>query len=160
LQNILKSANFDLYDFIMKDLVFQNCTLSEVSEIARKILDEYQDERVFAFYGDLGAGKTTLIKALCNVLGVTEEVTSPSFAIINEYESGGVDLIYHFDFYRIKKLEEVLDIGYEEYLYSGYYCFLEWAEKIEELLPGRFVSITITKNENDKGRVISTSFIS
>ena len=144
----------------MKDLVFQNCTLSEIPEISRKILDEYPDERVFAFYGDLGAGKTTLIKALCIVLGVTEEVTSPSFAIINEYESGGVDLIYHFDFYRIKKLEEVLDIGYEEYLFSGYYCFLEWADKIEELLPDRYVSISITKNENDKGRTITTSFIS
>jgi len=144
----------------MKDLVFQNCTLSEIPEISRKILDEYPDERVFAFYGDLGAGKTTLIKALCIVLGVTEEVTSPSFAIINEYESGGVDLIYHFDFYRIKKLEEVLDIGYEEYLFSGYYCFLEWADKIEELLPDRYISISITKNENDKGRTITTSFIS
>ena len=100
----------------MKDLVFQNCTLAEMPDIARKILDEYPDERIFAFYGDLGAGKTTLIKALCSILGTTDEVTSPSFAIINEYEAGGIDLIYHFDFYRIKKLEEVLDIGYEEYL--------------------------------------------
>jgi tRNA threonylcarbamoyladenosine biosynthesis protein TsaE len=144
----------------MKDLVFQHGTLAEIPDIARQIIDEYPDERVFAFFGDLGAGKTTLIKALCQVLGVTEEVTSPSFAIINEYESGGIDLIYHFDFYRIKKLEEVLDIGYEEYLYSGYYCFLEWADKIEELLPARYIYITITKNENDKGRNITTSFIS
>jgi tRNA threonylcarbamoyladenosine biosynthesis protein TsaE len=143
----------------MKDLVFPDCSLSEIPDIARKIINEYPDERIFAFYGDLGAGKTTLIKALCNTLGVTEEVTSPSFAIINEYEAGGIDLIYHFDFYRIKKLEEVLDIGYEEYLYSGYYCFLEWADKIEELLPDRYVYITITKIENDKGRKIATSFI-
>jgi tRNA threonylcarbamoyladenosine biosynthesis protein TsaE len=138
----------------MKDLVFQNCTLSDMHRIARKILETYPEERIFAFYGDLGAGKTTLIKALCDVLGVNDEVTSPSFAIINEYEAGGIDLIYHFDFYRIKKLEEVLDIGYEEYLYSGYYCFLEWADKIEELLPETFVYIAITKNDDDEGRKI------
>ena len=144
----------------MKDLVFNNCTLAEIPDIARKIIAAYPDERVFAFYGDLGAGKTTLIKALCSVLGTTDEVTSPSFAIVNEYEAGGIDLIYHFDFYRIKKLEEVLDIGYEEYLFSGYYCFLEWADKIEELLPETCVYITITKNENDKGRKISSSLIS
>jgi tRNA threonylcarbamoyladenosine biosynthesis protein TsaE len=143
----------------MKDLVFQNVSLPEIPVIARKILDEYPDERIFALYGELGAGKTTMIKALCNALGVTEEVTSPSFAIINEYEAGGIDLIYHFDFYRIKKLEEVMDIGYEECLYSGYYCFLEWAEKIEELLPDTYVFINITKNERDKGRKITTSLI-
>lgn len=143
----------------MKDLVFPNCALPEMSDIARRILNEYPEDRIFAFYGDLGAGKTTLIKALCSVLGVTEDVTSPSFAIVNEYEAGGIDLIYHFDFYRIKKQEEVMDIGYEEYLYSGNYCFLEWADKIEELLPERFVYITISKNENDKGRHIATSCI-
>jgi tRNA threonylcarbamoyladenosine biosynthesis protein TsaE len=144
----------------MKDLVFENCTLSEMPDIARKILDEYPDERVFAFYGELGAGKTTLIKALCLTLGVKEDVTSPSFGIVNEYDAGGVDLIYHFDFYRIQKLEEVLNIGYEEYLFSGYYCFLEWADKIEELLPDTCIYVTIKKNENNKGRKIVTSFIS
>jgi len=143
----------------MKDLAFYNSTLSEMPGIARKIINEYPDQRVFAFFGDLGAGKTTLIKELCSVLGTNDEVTSPSFAIINEYEVGGIDLIYHFDFYRIKKLEEVMDIGYEEYLYSGNYCFLEWADKIEELLPETCVYITITKNENDKGRKITASFI-
>jgi tRNA threonylcarbamoyladenosine biosynthesis protein TsaE len=144
----------------MNDIVFQSVTLSGLPEIARKILENYPEERVFAFFGDLGAGKTTLIKSLCKVLGVTEEVTSPSFAIINEYEAGGIDLIYHFDFYRIKKLVEVLDIGYEEYLYSGYYCFLEWADKIEELLPEHYVYISITRDENDQGREIKTSLIS
>lgn len=144
----------------MKDIVFQSCTLPELPAVARKILDEYPDERVFAFSGDLGAGKTTFIKALCHALGVTEEVTSPSFAIVNEYEAGGIDLIYHFDFYRIKKLEEVLDMGYEEYLFSGNYCFLEWADKIEELLPARCVYITMAKNENDKGRDIAISLVS
>jgi tRNA threonylcarbamoyladenosine biosynthesis protein TsaE len=144
----------------MKDLVFRNCTLEELPVIARKILDEYPEERVFAFYGDLGAGKTTFIKALCQILGVTEEVTSPSFSIINEYEAGGIDLIYHFDFYRIKKLEEVLDLGYEEYFYSTDYCFLEWPDKIDELLPESYVYISITKSENDKNRSIAATFIS
>ncbi len=144
----------------MKDLIFENCSLSEMPEIARKILDEYPDERVFALYGELGAGKTTLIKAMCVALGVKEDVTSPSFAIVNEYDAGGIDLIYHFDFYRIKKMEEVLDIGYEEYLFSGYYCFLEWADKIAELLPESCVYVTIKKNEKNKGRKIVTSFIS
>jgi len=144
----------------MKDLIFSNCTLEELPVIASKILDEYPEERVFAFYGDLGAGKTTFIKALCHLLGVTEEVTSPSFSIINEYEAGGIDLIYHFDFYRIKKLEEVLDLGYEEYFYSTDYCFLEWPDKIEELLPESYVYISITKSENDKSRNIAATFIS
>ena len=138
----------------MKDLIFRNCTLRDMPHIARKILLAFPDERIFALYGDLGSGKTTMIKALCDVLGVNDEVTSPSFAIVNEYEAGGIDLIYHFDFYRIKKLEEVLDIGYEEYLYSGYYCFLEWADKIEELLPEAYVYISITKNDHDEGRKI------
>jgi tRNA threonylcarbamoyladenosine biosynthesis protein TsaE len=88
---------------------------------------------------------------------VNDEVTSPSFSIVNEYEAGGIDLVYHFDFYRIRKLEEVMDIGYEEYLFSGYYCFLEWADKIEELLPEEFVYITIKKNANDEGREIAVS---
>jgi tRNA threonylcarbamoyladenosine biosynthesis protein TsaE len=144
----------------MSDIVFQDITLPDLPEIARKIIEAFPDERVFAFSGDLGAGKTTLIKELCKTAGVTEEVTSPSFAIINEYDAGGIDLIYHFDFYRIKKIEEVLDIGYEEYLYSGYYCFLEWADKIEELLPDRYVYITIVKCDDDHQRDISVSLIS
>jgi tRNA threonylcarbamoyladenosine biosynthesis protein TsaE len=144
----------------MSDIVFQDITLPALPEIARKIIETYPDERVFALYGDLGAGKTTLIKELCKVLGVTDEVTSPSFAIINEYDAGGIDLVYHFDFYRIKKLEEVMDIGYEEYLFSGYYCFLEWADKIEELLPERYVYLSIHRNEKDQGRQIKISLIS
>lgn len=144
----------------MEDIVFQDITLPDLPEIARKIIKAYPDERIFAFYGDLGAGKTTLIKALCEELGVTEAVTSPSFSIINEYVAGEIELIYHFDFYRIKKLEEVLDIGYEEYLYSGFYCFLEWADKIEELLPERFVYISITGTAKDKSRNIRISLMS
>jgi tRNA threonylcarbamoyladenosine biosynthesis protein TsaE len=143
----------------MKEIVFQNVKLEDIPGVAHKILNEFRDERVFAFFGDLGAGKTTLIKALCSFLGVTEQVTSPSFAIVNEYVAGGIDLIYHFDFYRIKKLEEVMDIGYEEYLYSGYYCFLEWADKIEELLPEEYVYINISKIGKEPGRLIKASLI-
>jgi len=144
----------------MNEIVFQDITLEKLPETARKILNAYPDERVFAFYGDLGAGKTTLIKTICRILGVTEEVTSPSFAIINEYDANGIDLVYHFDFYRIKKIVEVLDIGYEEYLYSGNYCFLEWADKIEELLPGQYVYISISRSENNDYREIRASLIS
>jgi tRNA threonylcarbamoyladenosine biosynthesis protein TsaE len=141
----------------MEDLEFNNCNLDDLPLISRAILDEYPDDRVFAFYGDLGAGKTTLIKNLCYAMDVREEVTSPSFAIVNEYVAGGIDLVYHFDFYRIKKLEEVLDIGYEEYLYSGYYCFLEWADKIEELLPESYVYVFIGKGDTENVRTIKTA---
>ena len=144
----------------MRDLVFHKVSVEELPEITLKIINAYPEDRIFAFYGDLGAGKTTLIRFLCQALGVAEEVTSPSFAIINEYEASGTGLIYHFDFYRIKKLEEVLDIGYEEYLFSSNYCFLEWADKIEELLPQRYVSISISKDENDQYRQIKTALIS
>jgi tRNA threonylcarbamoyladenosine biosynthesis protein TsaE len=140
----------------MQDLVYHNCTIIDLASIAREILDRYPDERVFAFYGDLGAGKTTLIKALCLALGVDEDVTSPTYAIINEYNAGGIDLIYHFDFYRIKKPEEALDIGYEEYIYSGNYCFMEWADKIGELLPFPHVLITIAKEDDENARTITT----
>lgn len=144
----------------MKDFTIENCSLGDLPEAAQRIIEECGEERIFALRGDLGAGKTTLIKALCKELGVEEEVTSPSFAIVNEYVAGGIELIYHFDFYRIKKLEEVLDIGYEEYLYSGYYCFLEWADKIEELLPDRYVYISIRKSKESNKRNISISLIS
>jgi len=144
----------------MKDIVFQNIKLEDLPQTAREIIDSFPDERVFAFFGDLGAGKTTLIKALCKELGVTEDVTSPTFAIVNEYVAGGIELIYHFDFYRIKKTEEVLDIGYEEYIYSGYYCFLEWADKIQELLPESYVYINIVKTGKEPGRTVKASLIS
>jgi tRNA threonylcarbamoyladenosine biosynthesis protein TsaE len=138
----------------MDQILFQQTLHGDLPGVARKILSEFHGERVFAFYGNLGAGKTALIKALCSELNVTDEVTSPSFALVNEYHCSSEELIYHFDFYRIKKLEEVLDIGYEEYLYSGWYCFLEWADKMEELLPDSFVKITIVKNEGDDARRI------
>ena len=105
--------------------------LDHIRETAREFIDNMGNRKVFAFYGKMGAGKTTFIKAVCEELGVEDVITSPTFAIINEY-SGKDDTIYHFDFYRIKKLEEVYDMGYEDYFYSGALCFIEWPELIEE----------------------------
>ena len=129
--------------------------LDHIEEAAREFIKQMGDDTVFAFYGKMGAGKTTFIKALCKLLGVEDEVNSPTFAIINEYRSETTaELIYHFDFYRIKKLEEVYDLGYEDYFYSGALCFIEWPELVEELLPLDAKKVTITENA-DGSRTIS-----
>ena len=112
------------------------------------------DSRVFAFYGKMGAGKTTFIKAICEALGVDDVITSPTFAIINEYTSGEGESIYHFDFYRIKKLDEVYDMGYEDYFYSGCLCLIEWPELIEEVLPEDAVKVSI-EEKADGNRVVT-----
>jgi tRNA threonylcarbamoyladenosine biosynthesis protein TsaE len=143
----------------MDQIEFQNSALQDLPVVAAKILEAFPDQMVFAFYGNLGAGKTTLIKAFCEVLNVTDEVTSPSFAIVNEYHCSSDELVYHFDLYRIKKTEEVLDIGYEEYLYSGWFCFMEWADKIEELLPESYVKVNIERIEPGEGRNITVTRI-
>ena len=123
--------------------------LDHIEEAARQFIGQMGDDTVFAFYGKMGAGKTTFIKALCKLLGVEDEVNSPTFAIINEYRSQTTaELIYHFDFYRIKKLEEVYDLGYEDYFYSGALCFIEWPELVEELLPLDAKKVTITENSD------------
>ncbi|MBO7050089.1 MAG: tRNA (adenosine(37)-N6)-threonylcarbamoyltransferase complex ATPase subunit type 1 TsaE [Bacteroidaceae bacterium] len=128
--------------------------LDHIEDAAREFIGEMGDDTVFAFYGKMGAGKTTFIKALCKLLGVEDEVNSPTFAIINEYRSQTTaELIYHFDFYRIKKLEEVYDLGYEDYFYSGALCFIEWPELVEELLPSDAKKVTITEN-SDSSRTI------
>ena len=117
--------------------------LDAIHEAAKEFIKGMGEGKVFAFYGKMGAGKTTFIKALCEVLGVEDVITSPTFAIINEYTDGNDEPIYHFDFYRIKKLEEVYDMGYEDYFYSGNLCLLEWPELIEEILPENVVKVTI-----------------
>lgn len=132
-------------------------TEADLEEVAGELLNAFPEARVFALEGGLGAGKTALIKAICRVLGVDRTVLSPTFALVNEYADPKGDPIYHFDFYRIRKLEEVLDIGYEEYLYSGYYCFLEWADMIRELLPEGHVYILIGKEEGSEVRRIEVS---
>ncbi|MBR5936273.1 MAG: tRNA (adenosine(37)-N6)-threonylcarbamoyltransferase complex ATPase subunit type 1 TsaE [Bacteroidaceae bacterium] len=124
-------------------------SLDTIQESAKEFVRQMGDDTVFAFYGKMGAGKTTFIKALCKELGVEDEVNSPTFAIINEYRSATTaELIYHFDFYRIKKLEEVYDLGYEDYFYSGALCFIEWPELVEELLPLDAKKVTITENSD------------
>lgn len=121
--------------------------LTQIGTAAQTFVNQIGDRRVFAFYGQMGAGKTTFIKAICEALGVEDVITSPTFAIVNEYSSrGGATAfasIYHFDFYRIKKIEEVYDMGYEDYFYSGSLCFIEWPELVEELLPDDAVRVDI-----------------
>lgn len=121
--------------------------IDTIHEAAREFIQNIGDRTVFAFYGKMGAGKTTFVKAICEELGVKDVITSPTFAIVNEYEtSPKPQSIYHFDFYRIKRLEEVYDMGYEDYFYSGALCFIEWPELIEDLLPEDAVKVTITEN--------------
>ena len=129
-------------------------SLEHINDAAREFVDAMGGNKVFAFYGKMGAGKTTFIKAVCEVLGVTDVINSPTFAIVNEYLDGNEKPIYHFDFYRIKKEEEVYDMGYEDYVYSGNLCFMEWTELIEDLLPEDAVKVTIEERE-DGSRVVS-----
>ena len=117
--------------------------IGDIRTAARTFINGMGKERVYAFYGQMGAGKTTFVKALCEELGVDDVVTSPTFAIVNEYTDGSHRPIYHFDFYRIKRMEEVYDMGYEEYFYSGALCFIEWPELIEDVLPTDVVKVHI-----------------
>ena len=128
-------------------------SIEDITPAAQEFIAAMGDNTVFAFYGKMGAGKTTFIKAVCQALGVTDVINSPTFAIVHEYLDGQGSPIYHFDFYRIKRQQEVLDIGYEDYIYSGCVCFMEWPELIEDLLPADAVRVTITQQE-DGTRVI------
>jgi tRNA threonylcarbamoyladenosine biosynthesis protein TsaE len=130
---------------------------SDLPAIAKEIISFANDTRVFLFYGDMGAGKTTLIKALCHALGSDDNITSPTFAIVNEYKSGA-DKLYHFDFYRIKDQTEAMDMGCEEYFYSGRYCFIEWPEKIPDVLPEHFVRVQITVEPDGSRRITLDKF--
>ena len=136
-------------------------SLENIRAAAREFIENMGESRVFAFYGKMGAGKTTFVKAICEELGVEDVITSPTFAIINEYTIDTPhstfltphSTIFHFDFYRIKKLEEVYDMGYEDYFYSGALCFIEWPELIEEILPDDAVRVSITE-QADGSRLV------
>jgi tRNA threonylcarbamoyladenosine biosynthesis protein TsaE len=128
--------------------------LQSIDQVAVNFLKSCPDFRVVALRGAMGSGKTTFIKAVCKAMGVTDTVNSPSFAIVNEYATPADEKIFHFDFYRLKKSEEAYDMGYEEYLYSGHYCFIEWPEKIEELLPEHRLELQI-EEINDGIRLLT-----
>lgn len=124
--------------------------LSDLEKTGKELLEAYPKERIYAFVGKMGAGKTTFIKALCRSLGVEEEVSSPTFSLVNEYRGSVEKTIFHFDFYRIETETEAYDIGLEEYLDSGNYCFIEWPDKIDSLLPPSFVLIKIKELEGER----------
>ncbi|MBQ6161136.1 MAG: tRNA (adenosine(37)-N6)-threonylcarbamoyltransferase complex ATPase subunit type 1 TsaE [Prevotella sp.] len=131
-------------------------TLESINDAAQEFLAAIGNHRIIAFYGKMGAGKTTFIKAICQCLGTDDVVTSPTFAIVNEYQTANPQypIVFHFDFYRIHKLEEVYDVGYEDYFYSGQLCLLEWPELIEDILPDDALRVNITE-EADGTRTIS-----
>ncbi|MFC4816778.1 MULTISPECIES: tRNA (adenosine(37)-N6)-threonylcarbamoyltransferase complex ATPase subunit type 1 TsaE [unclassified Flavobacterium] len=122
-------------------------SIDQINEVAEKVITA-NPERVILFHGEMGAGKTTFIKALCLHLGVDNPTSSPTFSLVNEYETTNNQLVYHFDVYRLKNQTEALDMGIDEYLYSGNWCFIEWAEKIPDLIPENHSEVTITQLEN------------
>ncbi len=136
-----------MYEFIVENE-------KHIKDAARWLLVHMDNHRIFSFKGEMGAGKTTLIKALCEELEVSENVSSPSFALVYEYSSPREGIIYHFDLYRIKEKSELFDLGYEDYLYSGNICFIEWPEVAEELLPPETVRVFIEVNPGNSRKII------
>lgn len=143
----------------MTEKVFNINSVDELSQVSELLISWRDKSNIVAFYGPMGAGKTTLIKNLCHKLGVTDEVNSPTFALVNEYPTPIKSSVFHFDFYRIKKLEEVYDIGYEDYFYSGRLCLLEWPELISPLMPDHFIKVEIALGDSDNARKIKCSVI-
>lgn len=127
---------------------------SDLANVASSLLNHFKGKRFFAFYGEMGAGKTTLIKTLCDFIYVTDTVCSPTFSLVNIYQTQNRQEVYHFDLYRINSVEELYDIGYEDYFYSEKWCFVEWAEKIEDLLPDFTVRIRIEVTQPEGLRII------
>ena len=137
----------------MEKHIIEIQNLESYTIAAREFIEMMGDRRIFAFYGSMGAGKTTFIKAVCEAMGVEDAINSPTFAIVNEYEDAESNTIFHFDFYRIKSIAEVYNMGYEEYLYSNAYCFIEWPELIEELLPEETVKVTIEEGPEGQRKI-------
>jgi tRNA threonylcarbamoyladenosine biosynthesis protein TsaE len=121
-----------------------------LADAAEKFLKHFGEKRIFAFYGSMGAGKTTIIKAICKALGAIDLVSSPTFTLVNEYRTSRGETLYHIDFYRIRKQEEVFDFGIEEYLTGDSYCFMEWPELIEDMLPDTTINVRISVDENEQ----------
>jgi tRNA threonylcarbamoyladenosine biosynthesis protein TsaE len=142
----------ELFDFMKStsEEEIQYTELSELGKVAEKVIAFAGDTRVWAFEGEMGAGKTTLIKAICRCFQVEDNVTSPTFSLVNEYKSVDQQVFYHFDFYRLKDEYEAMDIGVEEYFYSGNYCFLEWPSKILSLLPSEVIEVNIIVKDNSR----------
>jgi tRNA threonylcarbamoyladenosine biosynthesis protein TsaE len=126
----------------------------ELKVLAQTLIESHPNDRLFAFRGQMGAGKTTFIKAVCSYLGCSEPVTSPTFAIVNEYQ-GSAGTIYHFDFYRLKNSAEAINIGFEDYIYSNDYCLMEWPEMIEDIIPKNIVEVTISVDESTNIRTFT-----
>ena len=143
----------------MQDITFKINGIEELSKVSDLLISWRDKSNIIAFYGNMGAGKTTLVKNLCSRLGVQDEVNSPTFALVNEYQTETFDSIFHFDFYRIKSLEEVFDIGYEDYFYGGGLCLLEWPELIDPLMPEHFIKVEIKLGDTDDSRVIRCSLV-
>ena len=143
----------------MKDKQFNINGVEQLVEVSDYLISLRDEADVIAFYGSMGAGKTTLIKNLCHRMGVTDEVNSPTFAIVNEYVTEKGESVYHFDFYRIKKLEEAYDIGYENYFYSGNLCLIEWPEMIEPLLSEKYIRVEIQHGVTDDERLITCELL-
>lgn len=132
----------------------QITSLKDIDKSAQEFVRNIGNNRVLAFYGKMGAGKTTFIKALCRQLNVVDQVNSPTFAIVNDYETANQSHVYHFDFYRIKNLEEAYDFGYEDYFYSGNFCLIEWPELVEPILPENTLMVTIQVSDDNSRTVI------
>jgi tRNA threonylcarbamoyladenosine biosynthesis protein TsaE len=128
---------------------FTASSLAEINSVANELIIHFAGKKVIAFYGEMGVGKTTLIKALCKAMGVTDVVSSPTYSLVNEYVTSTGSTVFHFDFYRINSIEEVYDMGFEEYFDSGNYCFVEWPEKVAELLPNKVLKIALSLAAHD-----------
>lgn len=142
----------------MSELHFKHISLDQLEQTAQQLVDSIAKQTLWCFEGEMGAGKTTFIKSICKVLGVTDEITSPTFSLVNEYQTASGKTIYHFDFYRIRSVEEVYDIGYEDYFDSGSICLIEWPSNIESILEGEDIAWIRLLKENELHRNIEVTF--
>lgn len=139
-------------------MTFRYSDLDQIEKAAEKVIQECSDHNIWLFKGQMGAGKTTLIKAICSKMKVVDNISSPTFSLLNVYQTVKEEEIYHFDFYRIKEEMEAVDIGCDEYFYSGNYCYIEWPEKIPSLIPERFIEISINLEKENKREVTITKY--